>query len=646
MDRTSWIAIVLCVAGLLGWGLWNSKQVAEYQRQQREWQAQKAAETPEAPGGEEVAGGAGTTKDGATAEGAQSAAAPEETVEVRKVVLENQVARYLLSNQGAGIVTAELLDHPSSLKPDSGFVTLNRDGDSPIGALSAGPLQMDRTVWEVKSQTVDEVVFSTVTPEKLSIEKRFRLPDQGREPHLLDLQITIRNENDHSLQTGRRYLFSGSVSPLQKDEWPRQTGFFWWEPKNGMHSKGSDSMKSGGVFLGIGGEEKSYHEVEVGQMRWAGVHGQFFVTLVKPSEPYDATIWASRFPVDLPGLEVQPTGKKKPHAVQAGISLPEMSMNPGEQRTLDFEVYLGPKEFRRLKALGDDRELVMNYADVPIFGWLFGWAIKPLASWLIQGLVFLKGLVGDYGISIILITIIIRTLIWPVYAKSTRTMKRMSKLNPLMAEIREKYKDNQQKQSEELMKLYRDYGVNPLGGCLPMFVQMPVFLAFYGMLWRAVELRHERFLWVPDLSMPDTLFQIPGLDIPFNLLPLVMAGTTFIQMQMTPKTGDKTQQTIFMLMPVFFLVICYNFASALALYWTTQNIFSIGQTWLMNKLPEPELKKKKRPKGGSFLERIQEQAKNRQAPRDGAGAGTSGGRTKLPSERGDRHTKSKRKKKH
>lgn len=650
MDRTSWIAVILCVVGLLGWGWWNSKQVAEHQRRQSELLAQKAAEQePQTgqEGGEAVKGAPGekTPPAGAEAQAVVSPKPSEPSPEEKKIVLENKVARYTFSNHGAGILTAELLDHPATLEEDSGYVTLNRNGSSPIGALSSGPLQMDQSYWKVDSQTADEVVFSTVTPDKFRIEKRFHLPEQGREPHLMDLQITIKNEGEQAMRTGVRYLFTGSVSPLHKDEWPRQTGFFWKAVKNGMHSKGSDAMKRGGKFLGMGGEEKAYHEVEVDPLEWAGVNGQFFTTLVKPSEPYGATIWASRFPVEIPGEKGQPDEKKKPHAVQAGIGLPELMMNAGDQQTLmNFEIYLGPKEFRRLKNLGDDRQLVMNYADTPLFGWMFGWAIQPLASWLIQGLVALKKIVGYYGIAIILITIIIRTLIWPVYAKSTRTMKRMSKLNPLMAEIKEKYKDDQQKQSEELMKLYRDYGVNPLGGCLPMFIQLPVFLAFYGMLWRAVELRHQSFLWIQDLSMPDTLFQIPGLDIPFNLLPLIMAVTTFIQMQLTPKTGDKTQQTIFMLMPLFFLVICYNFAAALALYWTTQNIFSIGQTWLMNKLPEPELKKKKKPKGGGFLERMQEQAKARQS--GGGSAAGGGGRTKLAGERGDRHTKSKRKKKH
>ncbi|MCU0752734.1 MAG: YidC/Oxa1 family membrane protein insertase, partial [Akkermansiaceae bacterium] len=147
------------------------------------------------------------------------------------------------------------------------------------------------------------------------------------------------------------------------------------------------------------------------------------------------------------------------------------------------------------------------------------------------------------------------------------------------------------------------FGINPLGGCLPMFIQIPIFFGFYRMLQYAVELRGQGFLWVNDLSQPDTLAHVAG--IPINLLPVVMAITSFLQIRMTPMTGDKMQQRIIMFMPFMFFFFCYNFASALALYWTTQNIFSIGQTWLMNKVPEPELKPVKGA-GKSWVQRMAE----------------------------------------
>ena len=172
-------------------------------------------------------------------------------------------------------------------------------------------------------------------------------------------------------------------------------------------------------------------------------------------------------------------------------------------------------------------------------------------------------------------------------------MKRMSLLQPKMKELKEKYQDNPQKMNQETMALYRDYGVNPLGGCLPILLQMPIFLGFFAMLRSAVELRHEPWLgWVDDLSMPDTIAE-PG-GFPLNILPILMGVTMILQMRMTPSTGDKMQRRIFMLMPIIFLVFCYGFASALALYWTAQNIISIGQTWLLRNRQDVELVKRKR----------------------------------------------------
>lgn len=166
-------------------------------------------------------------------------------------------------------------------------------------------------------------------------------------------------------------------------------------------------------------------------------------------------------------------------------------------------------------------------------------------------------------------------------------MKRMQLLSPRMTELREKYKDNPTKMNEELMKLYKQYGVNPFGGCLPMLIQIPVFFGFYSMLGTAIELRNSHFLWIHDLSQPDTIAHL--LHYPVNLLPIIMAGTMLWQMALSPKGGDPAQQRMMYFMPVIFLCFCYNFASALALYWTTQNLFSIAQLYVTRNSPLPKL---------------------------------------------------------
>ncbi len=206
----------------------------------------------------------------------------------------------------------------------------------------------------------------------------------------------------------------------------------------------------------------------------------------------------------------------------------------------------------------------------------------------------LKGLLGNYAAAIIILTLLIKSALWPIQNKATNSMRRMQLLSPKMTELREKYKDNPTKMNEELMKLYKQYGVNPFGGCLPMLVQIPVFFGFYSMLGTAIELRNSHFLWIHDLSQPDTIAHF--MNMPINLLPIIMAGTMLWQMSLSPKGGDPAQQRMMYLMPIVFLSFCYNFASALALYWTTQNIFSIVQLYATRNKPLPKLDVVAKPK--------------------------------------------------
>ncbi|MCB1204983.1 MAG: membrane protein insertase YidC, partial [Verrucomicrobiae bacterium] len=594
------------------------------------------------PAKTEVAKTDETTK-GASAAAVEAADPPAPgSPAAETAVLENDYIRLHLTSAGAGIARAEMKKHPRHLGEDS-LITVNETASHPVAALSSGPKRYDTSVWSVASKSSEEVVFETTDSEGLKWRKTIRLPGSETDPYEVTVMLEAQNTSQAAVELSTRYLYTGSAAPLHLNEWSMQIGSYWMAKDGDFEYKTVDHF-GGRKVLGIfGGEEKPHDLFAVNQLHWAGVNDQFFTTIVRPTQPYEGEVWISRFPVTVEGDEAA-SRKKRMFASEAALSLPKESVAPGATAKVEYGVYLGPKEYARLRGLGDRRERVMHYDAIPIFGWLFGWAIKPIASVLILGLVKIKGVVGDYGIAIILITILIRLLIWPVYAKSARTMKRMSKLTPLMQEIREKHADNPQKMNEETMKLYQTYGINPLGGCLPMFIQLPVFLAFYRMLWSAVELRHESFLWVTDLSMPDTLLTIPGLNVDLNPLPILMGITSFIQIAITPKTGDKTQQTIFMLMPFMFLFICYNFASALALYWTVSNSFTIFQTWIMNKLPEPELTKRTGGRKG-WMQKLAEQAESAQRAKGGDSSLPSGpgSRTKMPGEKGDRHTKGKKK---
>ncbi len=637
MDRTSWIGVLVCLSLLVAWVWWSTKETAKLAAQR----AAEAAKTPlaaETPAASETGGTAGSTPALETAATAAPGAPKAETT-----VLENDFVRLHLTNTGAGIARAEMRKHPRHLGGTES-VAINENASHPVASLSPGPKQHDLSTWAVASKSAEEVVYETTAADGLKWRKTIRLPGEGADPYEVSVKLEATNTGQTPVDLGSRYLYAGSAAPLHLNEWSMQIGSYWMDKDGDFEYKTVDHF-GGRKIMGIfGGSEKPHDLFALGELHWAGVNDQYFTTIVKPKTAYAGEVWIGRFPIVVEGNEAE-SRKKRMFASEAALSLPKETVAPGATVEAEYGIYLGPKEFARLKGLGDRRQRVMHYDEIPIFGWLFGWAIKPIASAFMTGLVLLKGWVGGYGLAIILLTVAIRLLIWPVYAKSARTMKRMSKLTPLMKEIREKHADNPEKMNRETMQLYQTYGVNPLGGCLPMFIQLPVFLAFYRMLWSAVELRHESFLWVKDLAMPDTLLTIPGINIDLNPLPILMGVTSFIQIAITPKTGDKTQQMVFMLMPFIFLVICYNFAAALSLYWTTSNIFSILQTWVMNKLPEPELVKRQGAPKKGFMQRLAAQAEAAQKAKAEGGSLPSGpgSRTKMPGEKGDRHTKGKKK---
>jgi YidC/Oxa1 family membrane protein insertase len=229
--------------------------------------------------------------------------------------------------------------------------------------------------------------------------------------------------------------------------------------------------------------------------------------------------------------------------------------------------FVGPKEHARLKRLGE------HQGDVMEFGW-FSWMCKPLLMILNK----IHAVVRNYGLAIILLTALVRIVFWPVTHKSTESMKKMQKLQPLITEIREKHKGDSQKMNQEVMALYKERKVNPMAGCLPMVIQIPVFIALFTVLRSAVELRYASFLWISDLSEPENLFagMIPVVGA-LNILPLFMTATMVWQQRLTPTAGDPQQQKMMMIMPVVMLFIFYSMPSALVLYWSTSQCLAIVQ---------------------------------------------------------------------
>jgi YidC/Oxa1 family membrane protein insertase len=301
------------------------------------------------------------------------------------------------------------------------------------------------------------------------------------------------------------------------------------------------------------------------------VHNQFFTLAVVPRDPAPKTISRQvQLPID-EGALVDAKVLLRPNGIQTSLAYPSLTLTANQGMERQYTIYAGPKEYNTLARIGNEMknelDLIMD------FGRWFGFFAKML-------LLSMNGLhaIGlGYGLAIIAITVIIKLLFWPLTAASTKSMKRMQALQPQMKAIAEKYKDDPMKKNQKTMEFMKENKVSPLGGCLPMLLQIPVFIGFYQMIQSAIELRGASFLWACDLSQADTVAHIAGF--PINPLPLIYGVTLLWSAQLQPMSPgmDPAQQKMMKYMPVMFLLFLYKMAAGLTLYWTVQNLLTIAQ---------------------------------------------------------------------
>jgi len=261
----------------------------------------------------------------------------------------------------------------------------------------------------------------------------------------------------------------------------------------------------------------------------------------------------------------------------AGVFLQIGSIAPGATGSVTAKLYAGPEEVDSMEKLAPGLQRVKDY------GWL-----DIIAQPMYQLLKFLHGYLGNWGLSIIALTVIIKGIFFPLSAASYKSMARMKKVTPKMTAIREKYGSDRMKMNQAMMELYKTEKINPLGGCLPIVIQIPVFISLYWALLATVEMRHAPFYgWITDLSAPDTLFgTIPGINMPVGLLPIIMAISMFLQTKMNPTPPDPVQAKMMTIMPIVFSVFFFFFPAGLVLYWVVNNVLSIAQQWSISRLIE------------------------------------------------------------
>lgn len=300
-------------------------------------------------------------------------------------------------------------------------------------------------------------------------------------------------------------------------------------------------------------------------LEWAALENRYFTIAIAPKDfKFDA-----RYQLD---------SRRRLHL---WAILPTFTLESGDHKTFVFKVFSGPKS---TVTLG-------NF--YPAFEQLDGMEPTvlpkklPIARWMVDILAWINRFVGNWGWSIIILTILVRLGLYPLAHYQYKSMGKMQDLKPKIDELQAKYARDKERMQRELMKVYSEAGVNPLGGCLPIVLQMPIMIGLFLALQNSIELRGVPWvLWVTDLSVPDTLIRI---GIPVNPLPILMGVTMFIQQKLTPMpTADPAQKQIFMMMPIILTVMFYNFPSGLSLYWVVQNILSIGQQYLMVRRKEPK----------------------------------------------------------
>ncbi|HVN71942.1 MAG TPA: membrane protein insertase YidC [Desulfomonilia bacterium] len=380
------------------------------------------------------------------------------------------------------------------------------------------------------------IEFRTEASPGVMVKKTFTLDPKI---YPINYQCTIENRSAAPITYTGGILFS-NIYPLGE----KRSGYAFEGPVllNGTHLEEFklDKVKSIGSYRDFSGE-----------LQWFGYEDKYFLHVIIPKVVESTTVDIRR--VDDKSLELR-------------YALASATIQPGSSLTRDNIIFIGPKEIKTLKSVGYNLNKALDFGFFDIIA-------KPL----LIAMNWIHKYVGSYGWTIIILTILIKLVLYPLTLKSFTSMKELQKIQPLMKEIQQQYKDDKQKMNQELMKLYQEHKINPMGGCLPMLLQIPILFALYRVFYQAIELRHTPFhlagTWLPDLSAPD----------PYYITPILMGASQFIMQKMTPTGGDPTQQKIMLIMPVVFTYMFLYFPSGLVLYWLVSNVLSIAQQAYINR---------------------------------------------------------------
>lgn len=575
MNKQELSIVVVLFLALIGWGYFTRQQVPPG--------ADAPGRTPavEAEAGPTpvVGGEAALTAPAAAATPAAPVVAAWPRGE--RVVLSNAWSRVAVDAHGGVVRWVELPGYRTAVVEDSPPMHLDFE-ETPSLALSGMPGLEATGAFTLVESSVSSMVVRATGEAGLQFERTITLLDS----YQLAIRDRFLNSGDAELvlppqrwSLGEMRMNAGEstmagIVYLGLDTLAAEGGsrpVHWGKKLAGFFGVGGGGFLGGCSRPNLTGVPIRTSSELTEATDWVAVKNKYFVQILAPEVPADRCTLHVERDAAADALVVE--------SVAADLHYGFVRLPAGESLERAARYYVGPKKYDVLKTLGKYQHDIMQ------FGWWdwFRWLCSALL-WALNGF---YALIPNYGVAVILVTVVVRLFFWPITQKATASMKKMQKMQPLVAEIRERNKGGDpQKLNQEIMALYRQHHVNPMSGCLPMVVQIPVFIALFVVLRSAIELRFAGFLWINDLSEPERL--LAGvLPIPLNILPLLMTATTVLQQKLTPSSADPQQQKIMMLMPVMFLFLFYNMASGLVLYWTVSQGLAIVQMLMMNKGDAP-----------------------------------------------------------
>jgi YidC/Oxa1 family membrane protein insertase len=585
MDRTGIIVVSVCVVLLIAWVVETEKQAVR-QQQQAQFAATNKIVSAQTTISSTPAATAVTALDSIF-----DANVPEQMI-----VLTNVHARYTFTSRGGGLKLVELIDYPETVSarwkkqngnPTNSVATLNTRASVPILTILGDPSFVGDGNF-ILTKTDDGVRAKKTLTNGLVLVKEFHLGSN----YLINASVSFINTSAKPLALPAQEWVVGTATPMGPDDNGFTEGAMWFDGTKPQDESLAYFSTNTTFLTFIPRTPKTEYRAGAGNVVWAAAHNQYFALLAIPKEPAQQILALPATLPPFPNVEPIP-GTPQPQGIQTALVYSEQTLAANSSTNRQITFYAGPKEYRTLARIGEEfnnrADLVMNFG-------FFGFFAKVL----LLGMNWLHDVTKlGYGWTIVVITIILRAVFWPLTAAGMRSMKRMQALAPELKTLKEKYKDDPQKFTQKQMELWKKNKVSPMGGCLPMLIQTPVFIGFFTMIRSAIELRGAHFLWAADLSKPDTLFMIPGLTfipfistpdgLPFNLLPLLMVAAMVWQAHLQPPSPgmDPAQQKIMRFMPLMLLVILYNYSSGMALYMTVSTLSSVLQTKLTktNQIP-------------------------------------------------------------